>query len=114
MNTLKLDITELEIDEQENKISQRDYDKYFEYNETFKSQIILPPNAQYSTITFSEVTNPFSLIIISDKLIDVNVNGFEIKGTKMILLNTEISSLQIKNVDLASAVVSVYIWGKSV
>jgi hypothetical protein len=35
MKTLKLDITELEIDEQLNEISKRDYDRYFEYDETF-------------------------------------------------------------------------------
>ena len=40
MNTLKLDITELEIDEQLNEISKREHDRYFEYNETFKSQVI--------------------------------------------------------------------------
>ena len=112
MNTLKLDITELEIDEQQNEISTRDYDRYFEYNETFKSQIILPPNSNYRTVTFSEVTSPFALVVISDKLINVKVNGFEITNTKMVLLNTSINSLQIADVDLTDAVVSVYIWGK--
>lgn len=112
MKTLKLDITELEIDEQQNQISTRDYDRYFEYNETFKSQVILPPNSQYRTITFSEVTSPFALVVISDKLINVNVNGFEITNTKMVLLNTSINSLQIADVDLTEATVTVYIWGK--
>ena len=112
MKTLKLDITELEIDEQQNEISTRDYDRYFEYNETFKSQVILPPNSQYRTITFSEVTSPFALVVISDKLINVNVNGFEITNTKMVLLNTSINSLQIADVDLTEATVTVYIWGK--
>lgn len=112
MKTLKLDITELEIDEQQNEISTRDYDRYFEYNETFKSQVILPPNSQYRTISFSEVTSPFALVIISDKLLNVDVNGFEITNTKMVLLNTSINSLQIANVDLTEATVTVYIWGK--
>lgn len=112
MKTLKLDITELEIDEQQNQISTRDYDRYFEYNETFKSQVILPPNSQYRTITFSEVSSPFALVIVSDKLLNVNINGFEITNTKMVLLNTSINSLQIANVDLTDATVSVYIWGK--
>ncbi|MBQ1988942.1 MAG: hypothetical protein II234_03445, partial [Clostridia bacterium] len=78
MNTLKLDIKELEIDEKQNEISVRDYDRYFDFNETFKTNIILPPNSQYRTITFSEVTSPFGLVIVSDKLINVLVNGFEI------------------------------------
>ena len=112
MNTLKLDITELEIDDKQNAISQRDYDRYFDYNETFKSQVILPPNSAYRTITYSEVTSPFALVVISDKLINVNVNNFEITNTKMVLLNTSINSLQIANVDLADATVSIYIWGK--
>lgn len=112
MNTLKLDITELEIDEQQNEISTRDYDRYFEYNETFKCQIILPPNSNYRTVTFSEVTSPFALVVISDKLINAKVNGFEITNTKMVLLNTNINTLQIANVDLTDATVSVYIWGK--
>lgn len=112
MNTLKLDITELEIDDKMNEISQRDYDRYFEYNETFKSQVILPPNSQYRTINYSEVTSPFALVVISDKLINVKVSGFEITNTKMVLLNTSINSLQVANVDLTEAKVSIYIWGK--
>lgn len=112
MKTLKLDIKELEIDEQQNEISTRDYDRYFEYNETFKTQVILQPNSQYKTITFSEVTSPFALVVISDKLINAKVNGFEITNTKMVLLNTNIDTFQIANVDLTDAVVSVYIWGK--
>lgn len=112
MNTLKLDITELEIDEQQNEISTRDYDRYFEYNETFKSQVILNPNSQYRTITYSEVTSPFALVVISDKKINVKVNDFEITNTKMVLLNTYIDSLEIANVDLTDATVSIYIWGK--
>jgi hypothetical protein len=112
MKTLKLDITELEIDEFQNEISTRDYDRYFEYNETFKTQVILAPNSQYRTITFSEVTSPFALVVISDKLINVNINGFEITNTKMVLLNTSINSLQIADVDLIDATVTVYVWGK--
>ncbi|MCQ2383172.1 MAG: hypothetical protein MJ060_05120 [Clostridia bacterium] len=89
MNTLKLDITELEIDAQENKLSDRTYDKYFEYNETFKSNVILPPNSQYRAISFSEVTSPFALIITSDKLINAKINGLEIPNAKIIVLNTQ-------------------------
>ena len=114
MNTLKLDITELEIDEQLKELSQRGYDRYFEYNETFKSQVILPTDSNYRTINFSEVTSPFALVIISDKLIDVKVNDFEITNTKMVLLNTNINTLQIANADLSEAQVSVYIWGKQI
>lgn len=112
MNTLKLDITELEIDEQQNAISERDYDRYFDYNETFKSQVILPFDSAYRDINFSEVTSPFALVVTSDKLINVKVNGFEITNTKMILLNTSINSLQVANVDLTEAKVNIYIWGK--
>ena len=112
MNTLKLDITELEIDQNQNEISQRDYDRYFDYNETFKSQVILPIDSTYRTITFSEVTSPFALVVISDKLINVEVNGFEITNSKMVLLNTSINSLKVANVDLEPATVSIYIWGK--
>ena len=112
MNTLKLDITELEIDEQQNEISSNKYDRYYEFNETFKTKIILPVNSNYRTITYSEVTSPFALVIISDKLINVKFNGFEITNTKMILLNTSINSVQIANVDITEANVSVYIWGK--
>lgn len=112
MKTLKLDIKELEIDEQQNEISSREYDRYFDYDEIFKTQVILPPNSQYRDILFNEVSSPFALVIISDKLINAKVNGFEITNTKMVLLNTSIASLQIANVDLLSATVSVYIWGK--
>lgn len=112
MNTLKLDIKELEIDEFQNKISERAYDRYFDYNETFKTQIILPPNSNYRTITFSEVTSPVAIVIVSDKLINAKVNGFEITNTKMVLLNTNINSLQVADVDLTEATVTVYIWGK--
>lgn len=112
MNTLKLDIKELEIDEFQNEIATRQYDRYFEYNETFKTQVILPPNSQYRTITFSEVTSPLALVIVSDKLINAKVNNFEITNTKMVLLNTSINSLQIANVDLLDATVTVYVWGK--
>lgn len=112
MKTLKLDITELEIDEQQNQLSLRDYDRYFDYNETFKSQVVLPTDSNYRTINFSEVTSPFAVVIISDKLINVKVNNFEITNTKMVLLNTNINSVEIANVDLAEATVSVYIWGK--
>lgn len=111
MNTLKLDIAELEIDDQLNEIATREYDRYFDFNETFKTQVLLPPNSQYRTVTFNEVTSPFALIIVSDKKLNVKVNGFEIANTKMVLLNTAISSLQIANVDLLQATVSVYIWG---
>lgn len=111
MKTLKLDITELEIDEKQNEISVRDFDRYFDYNETFKTQILLPPNSQYRTINYSEVTSPFVLVIVSDKKLNVQVNGYEITNTKMVLLNTAINSLEIANVDLLEATVSVYIWG---
>ena len=111
MKTLKLDITELEIDEQQNEISVRDYDRYFDYNETFKTSVVLPPNSQYRTIAFNEVSSPFALVIISDKLINANVNGFEITNTKMVLLDTHIESLQVANVDLLPATVSIYMWG---
>lgn len=111
MKTLKLDITELEIDEQQNEIATRDYDRYFDYNETFKTLVLLPPNSQYRTIEFNEVTSPFALVIISDKKINAKVNGFEITNTKMVLLNTSINSLQVANVDLLQATVSIYIWG---
>ena len=112
MNTLKLDIKELEINEYQKEIAAREYDRYFDYDETFKTQIILPPNSLYKTIAYSEVTNPFALVIISDALINVKLNGFEITNTKMVLLNTSINSLQIANVDLLDAKVTVYIWGK--
>ena len=112
MNTLKLDITELEIDEQLNEISKRNYDRYFDYNETFKTQVLLPIDSAYREITFNEVTSPFALVVISDFLINVKVNNFEITNTKMVLLNTAIESLEIANVDLKDATVSVYIWGK--
>ena len=112
MNTLKLDIKELEIDEQMKEISERDYDRYFNYDETFKSQIIIAPNSAYKTITYSEVTSPFALVVISDQKLNVKVNGFEITNTKMVLLNTSINSLQVANVDLKQATVSIYIWGK--
>ena len=112
MNTLKLDITELEIDENQKEIAIREYDKYFDYNETFKTQVILPPNSQYRTITFSEVTSPLALIIISDKLINANINGNEITNTKMVLINTHIESVQVANMDLTNASVTVYVWGK--
>lgn len=111
MNTLKLDIKELEIDEQQNEISVHDYDRYFDFNETFKTNIILPPNSQYRTVTFAEVTSPFALVIVSDKLINAKVNGFEITNTKMVLLNTNIDSLEVANVDLLEANISIYIWG---
>ena len=114
MNTLKLDVTELEIDENQNAITTRDYDRYFDYNEAFKSQVILPPNSTYRNISFSEVTSPFALIIISDYLINARINDFEITNTKMVLLNTFIESVEIANVDGSEkdATVSVYIWGK--
>lgn len=111
MNTLKLDIKELEIDDKQNEIATREYDRYFDYNETFKTQVILPPNSEYRTITYSEVTSPFALVIVSDKKLNAKVNGYEITNTKMVLLNTAITSLQIANVDLLPATVTVYIWG---
>lgn len=111
MNTLKLDIKELEIDEQQNEIATRTHDRYFDYNETFKTQIKLSPNSQYRDVVFSEVTSPFALIVISDKRLNVKVNGFEITNTKMVLLNTSINSLQVANVDLLQANVTVYVWG---
>jgi len=112
MKTLKLDITELEIDEQLNEISKRDYDRYFDYDETFKTQIELPVDSDYRTINFSEITSPFALIVISDNLVNVKVNEFEITNSKMVLLNTSIESLEIANVDLKTATVTIYIWGK--
>ncbi|MBO7735018.1 MAG: hypothetical protein J6S67_20820 [Methanobrevibacter sp.] len=112
MNTLKLDIKELEIDEFQNEIATREYDRYFNYDETFKTQVILPPNSQYRDILFNEVTSPVALVIVSDKKINANVNGFEITNTKMVLLNTHIDTLQIANVDLLNATITIYIWGK--
>lgn len=112
MKTLKLDITELEIDEQQNKISTNSYDRYFDYDEIYKTQIILPQNSLYRQIAFNEVSSPFALVIVSDKKLNVLVNDFEITNTKMVLLNTYIDSLEIANVDLLPATVSVYIWGK--
>lgn len=112
MNTLKLDINELEIDEFQKEIYQNDDNRYFEFNEGFKSSVIIPPVSQYKTINFSEVSNPFCIVIISDKLINAKINGFEITNTKMVVLNTYISSVQIANVDLSDANVSISVWGK--
>ena len=112
MNTLKLDITELEIDDQLRELAKREYERYFEYNETFKTLIELPVNSDYRTITFAEVTSPLALVVVSDNLVNVKVNDFEITNTKMVLLNTAIETLEIANVDLKTAVVTVYIWGK--
>ena len=113
MNTLKLDIKELEIDEQQREIAQRDYDRYFDYNETFKTQVIIPPNSTYRTISFNEVSSAFVLVIVSDKYINARINGMEITNTKMVLLNTAIDTLDIANVDLTNATVTIYIWGKN-
>lgn len=112
MNTLKLDINELEINEYQKEIAQRSYDRYFDYNETFKSQIILPTSSGYRNIDFTEVTSPFAVVIISDKLINAKVNDFEITNSKMVLLNTYISSVEVANVDLTEATVTIYVWGK--
>ena len=113
MNTLKLDITELEIDEHQNEIATREYDRYFDYNETFKTQVILPPTSTYRTINFTEVTSPFALVIVSDYLINAKINDFEITNTKMVLINTFIEQVQIANVEVEkNATVTVYVWGK--
>ena len=116
MNTLKLDIKELEISEFQKEISSREYDRYFDYDETFKTQIILPPNSLYRTIAYSEVSNPIALVIVADRPINAKINGFEITNTKMVLLNTHISSLQIAHTSTdpleKGATVTVYIWGK--
>lgn len=111
MNTLKLDISELEIGENQVEISQREYNRYFEYNETFKTSVVLQPNSNYKNIAFSEITSPFALIITSDKLINAKVNGFEITNTQIVVLNTSIQSIEIANVDLEEANVIIYIWG---
>lgn len=112
MKTLKLDIKELEIDEQQNEISTKTYDRYFDYNETFKTQVLLPIDSDYRNINFSEITSAFAVVIISDYLINAKINDHEITNTKMVLLNTFIEEIQIANVDLKPATVTVYIWGK--
>lgn len=112
MNTLKLDISELEIDNNQTLLSSRNYDKYFEYNENFKTSVVLQPNGGYKTINFNEVSSPFALIIVSDKLINANINGNEITNTQLVVLNTAIQSAQIADVDLVEANVTIYIWGK--
>lgn len=111
MNTLKLDISELEIGENQVKLFQKDYSCYFNYNETFKSAVILQPNSAYRSIAFSEITSPFMLIITSDRLINAKVNDFEVTKTKIVVLNTSISSIEIANVDLEAANVSICMWG---
>ena len=111
MNTLKLDISELEIGENQVEISQRNYDRYFDYNETCKTSVILQPNSNYKNIAFSEVTSPFALIVTSDKLINARINGFEITNTQIVVLNTAIQTVEVANVDLEEANVNIFIWG---
>lgn len=114
MNTLKLDINELEINEYQKEIGQSGFNRYFEYNETFKTEIILPVDSNYRTINFSEVTNPFAIMVVSDKKINVKLNGNEITNTKLVVQNTSINALQVANVDLTSATVNIFIWGRQV
>lgn len=112
MNTVKTSINNLEINENSIEIGNVFNDRYFDFNESFKTEIVLQPNSTYKTITFSEVSSPDLLVIVSDKLINAEVNGNEITNTQMVVLNTYISSLRVANVDLTDARVKIYLWGK--
>lgn len=111
-NILKIDLTSLEIGEDETLIDSKNNNRYFEYNEAFKTELILAPNTNYKTITYSEVSSPFMLVVVSDKNLNVKINDEEFTNTKFVVLNTQISSLQVANVDLTAAKIKIYIWGK--
>ena len=113
MNTIKIDVTSLEIGTDDVLLNTYNNNRYFEYNESFTSSVILPANSSYRTITFSEVTSPFMLVLVSDEKINVKLNGNEITNTKFLVFNSNVDSLQISNPSKEDTTgVKIYIWGE--
>ena len=113
MNTLKIDVTSLEIGTDDVLLNTYANNRYFEYNESFTSSVILPKYTDYRTITFSEVTSPFMLVLVADNAINVKLNGNEITNTRFLVFNSNIDSLQVSNPSREEeSNVKVYIWGE--
>lgn len=112
MNTLKLDIETLEIGVQEELIQKESNSRFFDYNEAFKTNIVLEPSTGYRNIVFSEITSPSVLIVTSDVPINAKINGVEYTNSYVLLLNTAINSVEVANVSPSKANIKINIWGQ--
>lgn len=109
---LKIDVTSLEIGDDDILIDKVNNNRYFDYNETFATSVILPPKSDYRTITFNEVTSSFMLVFTADQPCNVIVDDKTITNTQFIVLNCNVNSLQVANTaNEKEAQIKVYIWG---
>ena len=114
MNTLKLGLSTIEIDANDNQICSANYDLLFDYNEVFKNTIILPVDATaYSDISFANITSPFLAILSSENEINYKINGTERTGSLRTVINTPITSLSVFNPNEQETAVNVIIYGVS-
>lgn len=111
MNTLKIDIKSLEIADNDVLVGGYENTRYFDFNEAFNTKIQLDNSQGYKTIELSQITSPFMFVLVSDKEINAKINETEFTNTKMLLLNTNISSIALSNSGLETANVSILAWG---
>lgn len=114
MNTLKLGLSVLEIDENENQINNNNFDLLFDYNLVSKVSLILPPNeAEYTNVSLENMISPFLALISSTDDINYKLNGDTYINSKRSVVNASISSLSVYNPNAHNVTVDVYIYGVS-
>lgn len=114
MNTLKLGLTTLEIDENENEISSSNFDLLFDYNEVYKTSIILPVDeSAYTSIPLSNITSPFLAVLSSDRDINYKLNDVEYTASQRTVINTPITSLSVYNPNTYNTTINIIIYGVS-
>lgn len=111
MQILKLSINELELTPKGTFINSKNNDLLFEYNETFKTTLELEPVNSYKEVKLSNLSNPFLLVLSSDRAITAKINGFEFINTKRLVLNIPIESIELLNLHVYPAVVSLEAYG---
>jgi hypothetical protein len=114
MNTVNLTLETLEIDDNENEISNASFDLSFNYDEVFKTTFILPISATaYTSIPIETIENPFLAILSSTDDINYKLNTVEYTASSRTVINTPISSLSVYNPNAYSTTVQVIVYGVS-
>lgn len=112
MNTLKLTVTTLELDNNDNEICSNTSELLFEYNESYKNTILLTSDdTSYTSIPLTTIRSPFLAVLISDDAINYKLNGDEYTASQRTVINTPITTLEVYNPNVTDTNVYIAIYG---
>lgn len=112
-NTLKFEITEKEIDSNNDISDERDYSFSIDFDKYQKGKISLSSGTTYSNINFVNITTATALKINSDQSINVKFNS----GSEIFSINKDIifcgsfTALSINNASGTTATINYELYG---